>query len=296
MKFMPFILALVVVIWGCDNKSRELQNQLTDLQNRYGTLQQELNARDEYVDTVTQSINDIYNNLEGLRAQEKLILKKSNEMETGKKMGRQEIRQSLLNEISTIDSTLKSNRARIGTLQTRMNSYRSRYAGLQTMVESLKKTIGEREQSIAELELKVKGLESDLSEKTRLVGVKDSVINDQATLIRSQHSRIITGYYVVGSRKELESKGLIAREGGFLWGLLGSTTVLGNGASDETLFRPIDKSSDSTIQVNGSIDEIVPKRDPLLYSKMDLGNNRTQLTIREPRDFWRENYLVIITD
>jgi hypothetical protein len=80
-----------------------------------------------------------------------------------------------------------------------------------------------------------------------------------------------------------------------LWGLLGATTVLTSTYS-ESEFNALDKSKDMSIEVAGSIDEIVPDRDPDSYTKEERPDNHTMLKIIKPESFWRENHLAIVTD
>ena len=111
-------------------------------------------------------------------------------------------------------------------------------------------------------------------------------------MIDAQQKKLNTVYYVVGTKDDLRKKGIITDEGGFLWGLLGSTTIMNSGA-DQSYFTPLDRSKDQTINVDGKIDEILPRRAPELFSTDDTGS---KLTITSPDKFWQANYLVIITD
>jgi uncharacterized protein YoxC len=281
-------LVVVAVLIGCTDRTDELEKQNAELRNKSSELTADLSSRDAYIDTVTQSINDIYANLEGSRSKEKSIVSETNALESGKKLTSREVRQHILTQLGEIDATLKGNNQKLADLQKRMNSYRTQYAGIKKMVATLKTTIEEREASIAALQQKVTGLESDLTEEKRVVGEKEAVIADQT-------NKINTGFYIVGKRSDLEQKGIIAKDGGFLWGLLGSSTILASGI-DPKYFTPINKVSERTIQVNGKINEVIPKRGETLYTKTLVDNNQSMLTIAEPDQFWQDNYLVIITD
>ena len=289
MKFYHLLAALVILTAaGCNNRSEELEQQNAELQSKYNQAAQDLSTRDAYIDSITQSINDIYNNLESVRSREGLVLKKTGEMESKQKLTSQDLRQKLLDEVTLIDSTLKDNRHRINDLQTKLNGARGQYAGLKKMVESLKKTIEEREATIAQLDQKVQGLMAEVSTKTQIITQRDSVIEQQ-------HNEINRAFYVVGTRRELEEKGIIAKEGGFLWGLVGSTTVLASGL-DSKYFSPIDKFQNTSIDINGSISEIIPRRDVKFYTTTEVAKNQTKLDIAEPTNFWQDKYLVIITN
>ncbi len=93
----------------------------------------------------------------------------------------------------------------------------------------------------------------------------------------------------------MEKKDNIKSQGGFLCGCLGSTTVLSSGI-DTKYFYPIDKFQNTTIDITGKVNEIIPKRSEKFYSVSEVNKNETKLTIAEPSNFWQDKYLVIITD
>lgn len=295
MKTISLIAILVVVAWGCNSRVDELEKQNTDLQSSNHQLTQDLSERDAYVDNITQSINEVYNSLESVQAKERSLLKETTELEGEKKLTREEMRAKLLDKVGVIKTALHENQRTVADLQDKVNSFKTQYAGLKKMVTNLKSTIEEREKSIADLTLRIQGLENDVAMKTRMISEKDSAINDQTNTINVQHKQITTAYYVAGTRSELEKKGILKDEGGFLWGLLGSTSTLANGF-DEKYFKPIDKTSDISIQVKGKIDEIIPKRNETYYTKTEGENDASTLTIADPNYFWQDKYLVIVTD
>lgn len=295
MKTISLIAILVVMAWGCNSRVDELEKQNTDLQSSNHQLSQDLSERDAYVDNITQSINDVYNSLESVQAKERSLLSETNTMEGEKKLTREEMRTKLLDKVSVIKTALHDNQQTVADLQHKVNSFKTQYAGLKKMVANLKTTIEEREKSIADLTQRIQGLENDVAMKTHMITEKDSTINDQTNTINTQHRQITTAYYVAGTRSELEKKGILKDEGGFLWGLLGSTSTLASGF-DEKYFKPIDKTTDMTIQVKGKIDEIIPKRSETYYSKSESENDASTLTIADPNYFWQDKYLVIVTD
>ncbi len=274
-----------LLVAGCSNKEQELQKQLQDTQTQRSNLEQSIADRDKYLEEVMQSINDVYSNLESVRLKEGKLQQRTGGAETPAQLTSAESRQNLLHEISDIGSTLKDDQKKIAGLQSRMRLSHRQIAGLDTLVESLKSTLAQREQAIAELQARVQGLDSTVAENTRVIALKDDMINDQ-------QRRMNTGYYVIGKKDDLRKRGIIADEGGFLWGLLGSTTVMTTDA-DTTVFIPIDKTRDDDIHVNGKIDEILPHRSPDTFA---MGDNGSDLKIVNPQKFWRENRLVIVVD
>jgi len=292
MKIACMFVVCVLVLGGCNTKTEDLEKKNSELSQESSKLAQELSTRDKYIDQITASISDVYNSLEGMQAKEKLLQKEMGVLEGNEKLTSQQVRQKLLDKITAIGTTMKDNQKKLADLKANLASYGKQFVGFQKMIHDLENRVQEREKSIARLQERVNGLQTDLAEKTEIVKEKDSVITLKDGEIQDKTARLNTAYYIIGKRDELEQKGIIRKEGGFLWGLLGSTTILSNGL-DKGYFKPIDKTKDNTIAVDGKIVDIIPKREDIDY-KMD--DRRSSLTILQPSRFWENNFLVIVTD
>ncbi len=273
------LIAGVLVLAGCGKKESEAEKRNLE-------LQAELTARDQFIEEVTASIHEIHDKLETVWATEKNIMRKSEAVEGGKVMTPLEVKEKALNRIAKINEVLAANRKKVKDLQEKLTNSRLQYTGLEKMVEDLKTRLEEREQSVAALETRVMNLEGEVSEKVKIIAARDVTIQNQAKEMTSV-------FYAVGTEDELEKKGVITEEGGFLWGLLGSTTVLAPGFSLAD-FYPIDRVDDTRIDVEGTIDEIVPKRDPGSY-ELETSEGHTALKITKPEEFWKQKHLVIVS-
>lgn len=287
-KLVGVVTLCTVVVIGCNNKSEELEKQISQLHSEASSLQQSIAERDKYFEEVVQAVNDVYKDLEQTRAQEAEVVERTGGIEGPAQMASANTKQRLINNISAINSTLIENRKRIAQLQSKVKSFGAEFASLNKLVESLKQTLQERERSIAALEARIQGLESTVAEKTQVIQAKEELISEQQKMMN-------TAYYVVGTKDELKQKGIIRDEGGFLWGLLGSTTVMASDF-DESLFTPIDKTKDETIHVGGTIREILPRRKPESYATAQPDKSTSDLTIGSPQKFWQDRYLVIVLD
>ncbi len=288
MGVVALCAAAVMIIAGCNNNSEELQKQVSQLQNEASTLHQTIAERDKHLDEAMQAVNEIYKEIEQARSKEAQLVERTGGSEGPAQLTGTDTRQKLMQNITAIGTTLKENRKKLNDLQSKLKASRSEFASLNTLVESLKKSLGEREQSIAMLETRVQGLEATVAENTRTIQEKEAVIDQQQRTMK-------TGYYIVGTRDELKEKGIITDEGGFPWGLFGSTTVMASGV-DRSLFTPIDKNTDQTIHVNGEIDEILPRRNQEFFAMGSQDEHFSDLTIVKPEGFWQDNYLVIVVN
>jgi peptidoglycan hydrolase CwlO-like protein len=278
-------IALLLVFTGCNQ---------SELENKNKELQQQLEAKDKYIEEVTSAINEIQNQLEITWAMENKVIQQSSAREGAKAPSQLEVKQRILSRISDIDSILAANRKRLANLENRLKNAATQYAGLQKMVEGLKATLEEREKTLADLQDQIKSLKSEVSEKTRVIAARESTIEDQVNQLNDRTRQMNTVYYVVGKKDDLKGKGIITDEGGILWGVLGSTRVLaGNFNAD--LFQKMDKTKQSQIDVLGKIVELIPKRDAGSFSMEETPGGRTTLKIVNPDQFWKVNRLVIIS-
>ena len=287
MKTTIAIVALCsLLVVGCSDKAKEeaLQQQLSQVQSDRESVQKLLTERDAYLEGVMKEINDIYTDLEKSRVKEGTLTRRAQGVEA--KQVNLDSRKQLLDNIQDVGAALKDSRTRISNLQARVRSLGVKIAGLDTLIVNLRNTISEREQAIAQLQGKVQCLELTVAEKIATIAEKDNKLTEQTQMLNKV-------FYIVGTRDELEAKGVIDEEGGFLWGLLGSTTVMAPTA-DPTVFTPLDRTKDQTIHVAGTVDEILPRRNAELFATTAPDESGSDLQILEPNKFWRDQYLVVV--
>ena len=286
MKHTLSVALVAILLAGCGNREEELQGRIGQLEAVGDSLNKVINQRDENFDEVVRAINDVYLSIEDVRQAEASIQQQTGEAEGKYALNNEQARAALLQQIANIDSTLVQNRKKINGLRARVRSLNKDFKALDETINNLKKMLEERSVTIAMLESKVSGLEGDIVQKTREIAVRDSIIDSQVHTINK-------AYYIAGTRDELEEKGIIKDEGGFLW--FGSTTVLVSGLDPEA-FTPLDVANESVITIDGHVDEIVPQRDINFYALNAIGEDVTDLSITNPESFWQDRYLVIITE
>jgi outer membrane murein-binding lipoprotein Lpp len=277
-------------IAGCADKEKEaqLQTQLEKNQTDRTSLQLALDDRNQFVEEILKSVNEIYVDLEKARSKEGKLIPAGSAAEETPWVSSPDARVRVLKNIEEIGTALSDSRKKIGDLQSRIRKYRGEVANLNALLENLKTSLQEREAAIAQLKGQVEGLEQTVAEKTRLVGEKELVIEEQ----KRELGKV---FYVAGTRKELEEKGIITDEGGFLWGLLGSTTTIASGVNDAE-FTPLDRNEMQTIHVQGKIDEILPHRKPDFYATAESEEGTTEIKVLKPTKFWQGNHLVVVLD
>ncbi len=278
-------LGLLLVLAGCGQ---------SELENKNKELQKQLEAKDQYIEEVTAAINEIHNQLESTWAMENKVMQQSPSREGAKAASNLQVKQQILSRIADIDSILAANRKKLTNLQIRLKNSATQYAGLQKMVDDLKTTLEEREKTLADLQARVKSLETEVSEKTKVIAEREATIQDQSNQLNERTLQMNTVYYVVGKKDDLKAKGIVTDEGGILWGLLGTTTVLTSDFKAD-LFQKMDKTKDFQINIPGKVVDIIPKRDAGSYKLDESTAGRTVLNILNADQFWKVNRVVILS-
>lgn len=285
---LAVVLLGFTLIVGCSSKEEQLQERLSESEQKRQEMNQFVAERDSYMVEVIGAVNAVYADLEQARASEGKLLHQAENAGKNETSTSLDTRQKLIANIGEIGTTLKENRKRISELEARSRASNRRIASLDTLIGNLRQALRDREESIAMLEAKVLGLETTVAENSRRVAERDSVISEQ-------RERMNTAYFIVGTREQLEEKGIITNQGGFLWGLLGSTTVLASGI-DSSEFISIDRTKDQLIRVTGRVDEIIPSRQDRFFSMAQRDDEHANLVITNPNKFWQDRYLVIVVD
>lgn len=278
-----FALLIVFGIFlaGCGGN----KEQLDELEKKNYDLTQQLASRDRSIEDITATMNEIHTKLNSALAKQKVAVRDSS---STRSLTLMELEQNVRAQVGEVSATLKDIRVRVSRLDQKVKSLGSENTNLQQKIDELKKALEQREKAIAEFEARIQKLDADLKQKDQVIAMRDATIEDQKRQLN-------TVYYVTGKQSTLKEQGVITSEGGFLWGLLGATKVLASNYND-TKFVALDKRSESTIDVPGKIDEMVPGRDISSYTVEPGANGHTTLKIVKPETFWKQNHLAIVIE
>ena len=283
MRGTLLLIVALLAATGC-NDPREKE----ELARKNDELTKQLASRDQFIEDVTATINEIHENIEATWSKEKNFVRQTTQAEGKASSTPVELRQRILDRIADMHKAIMDSRRKMSALQQKLDESGKQYAGLQKMVDDLKGIIEEREQSIAQLKARVGDLEVEVSQQSGVILAHQNTIDKQT-------QQLNTVYYAVGTRDELKHKGIITRQGGVLWGLFGTTTVLASNFAEGD-FQTLEKTKDQTITLRGSVEEIIPRRDTSMYTMVPSENGQTVLKIIDPVSFWRERHLVIVTE
>lgn len=285
MKVMAAILALALLT-GCTDRKKlaELEEQHSQLKTEYEQLVEETTLKDQYIEEYTTTINEVYENLERIRKREGFLSKVSHDPE---QQARQNVRRRMLSNLASIDSSLEVSKRKLLALRKKYRKAQLTIASLEKTVENLTRAVEEKEREMAELRAQVEQLNS------RMAQVEEELVQKNV-LLEQQSAQLNTGYYIIGTEKELKEKGIIVEEGG----LFGFRKVKRLAADfDPKAFMPTDILKTEVIPIGQEKKKVqlISPHSPDSFHLVESEDKQTYLEIIDPEEFWKVRYLVILT-
>lgn len=282
---IAIILLMALIFLGCTDKEKvaQLEEQHNQLEAEYNLLIKESTMKDNFIEEYTQTINEVYDNLEKIREREGFLSKASGKLEKNENVS---LREQMLGDISSIDSYLQSSKKRLKELKAKMQESQMKTESLEKMVENLNRTLEEKEKYINELRVQTEQLTIKIAEVENQLQEKEQVIEEQSLALS-------TVFYIIGTEDELKEKGIIEEKGGFLG--MGKTKKIASVINYENFTRTnISNIGQIPIYINRNKVDIISPHNPESYNLVERDKNETVLEITNPDEFWKLRYLVIL--
>lgn len=285
MRYLSMLFVLLF-LFGCGNKQKiaTLQKENADLKEKVTQISEQTQQKDQFIEEFTSTLNEVYENLEKIRQKESLIGRFSKNIEKNRNVS---VKEKILDDIQSIENYLESSKKKLNRFKNENYQNLLKRTDLEKTVENLTKTLQEKETEIA-------SLKEQLSQANIQMASYVDSLKEKEEIIVQQGEKMNTVYYVIGTEKELKEKGIIEEKGGIL-GIRKAKTLA------PTLNRDFFQKSDMTQIHNLEIDRpakgirIISPHNPDSYHLSDLSEKKTLLEISNPEEFWKIQYLVIVT-
>lgn len=277
---MFVITALVMV--ACDDAKKETP-AVDSSQNRIDSLQRIVDQKDNEINDMVGTLNEIYEGFRIISAAEgKVALIKDGESTNKAELIRQNIK--------SISEAMQHNRDLIAKLQQQVRESSVRGEQLKATIESLMTQLTEKDERlqklqaalnekdihIAELDQTVSNLSTSVSQLKEESSVKSETIS-------TQDRQLNTAYYVFGTKKELEEQN-IYQKGKVL-----------QSSFNRNYFTKIDIRVDKEIKLYSKTAKILTAHPASSYTLNQDANKQYILRINDPQQFWSTSkYLVVL--
>ena len=276
--------------------SKKNEGQLQKLVAEKELMATTLSSQESNFNEVMRLVVDVEEQIESIIKKENLVLG----TKTGEYLGSKE---KLTKEIAMIDGLIersnKSIEALSGKLKTtglKSNVLQSKVSRLTNDLKqktadivALNTTLKEQEADFKALEAKAVLLEQEGAKQAIEITKKDSEI--QALV--SDNDQLNKVHFMVGTYEELESKGVLQKEGGFL--MFGRKKALVEDV-DETQFSEIDGRQFHRLPFEGAKFEVVSDHPSTSFTIVEDEENvdKKYLEILDAEEFWKiSKYLVV---
>ncbi len=243
-------------------------------------------------DNALNTINEIENALESVRAQENIIMMDNQEGNTNK----------AVSEINAIQQTLQENRNKIENLERQLAEQGATSKALKQTVSRLKKQLEEKDvyinnlkdelqqskQQIAELNEQVNSLSENIDELNTNIDAMTVQNAAQQATIESQDAMLNTVWICIGTQDVLVEKGVISKGGLF------QPKEISKQGFDKTQFMQGNKRDLDMIPLNTKKPKIMTNHPESSYEITETEDGNKVLEIRDKDAFWSmSNYLVV---
>ena len=254
----------------------ETQSAEETARSRYADAFNAIAEIQDSLSVITERTSSTRLKSEGLRAEQRLT---------------EPDRQQALESIALLNESIQRTKLKIGALENNLRRTGMKVSGLERMIAGLKRAVAEKQEQNDQLTSQVESLQ------TRVAGLETTVQQDQQTIvardqtIEDKRRELATIQYVIGSKKELESRGVIVARGGVLG--LGKTVQL-TGQFDPSLFTALDTDQDTVVRGPATKARVLSPQPTSSY-EIKIEGNQVELRILDPIEFRKVKHLVIMT-
>lgn len=281
---LSFVAIIGFILFGCSNDEKTENRDISETDMLVDSLRA---ANDDLL----LFVNGLSSAIDSITAQEGMLKTVIN-LESWETVSKNEV----FNELNYLQSVIRNQKDNIKSLQSKIKNNESAYAQkIQTIITSYAYQLEEKEKRIAELEqqiknkdLSIQSLKSNVSALTTNVENLSASIEEQNTVIENQNNLINEGYVIIGTKKELQTWGILTKSGLF------KKTKLNLSNINADNFDKVDIRSFTELPISGKKPKILSQMPPESYSLKESKGNGYILTILNPQLFWSiSNYLII---
>lgn len=196
-----------------------------------------------------------------------------------------------LQRIATMRSSIQRNKDRIRQLESSLSHSGIQVNGLKRMVVGLNSSVAEKERQIGELSSRIEVLATQVTGLATTVQEGRQQIAQKNETLEDRRRELATVYYVVGSKRELTTQGVVVARGGVL-GM--GKTLQPSGRVAQAVLIPLDTDRETVVTIEAPKAQVVSAQ-PLASYELRLVGGKMELHILDANEFRKVKQLVIVT-
>ena len=285
------LLAVSAVVFI--TRENEYKEQQTETQLVNENLSAIIEHRDSIINDLVETFNEIEQDMNIVQEKENLLALSAEDPEFS-----DDVRERILSEVRQMNQLLEENKAKVNELNRRLKESGIEIAALKEKMAMLEASISQRDSSIQVLKLELVERDFQLAEMNTVidslgteVGVMEETILQKEAVISQHVAELDKAFLASGTSKELEEKGILTKEGGFL-GLGRNKTVPATIA--DSYFDQISISETERIDVNAKKVEFISDHPEDSYKVISNDSIVQYIEITEPEKFWKKTRYAVV--
>ena len=290
MKKLLFVLSVMVFV-SCGQHKKEIAR----MQAKQDSIAQLGVQKDNSILEYISAMNEIQSNLDSIKTIQKIV---SVQTAPGTEM-KAEAKKRIVEDIAQINNLLQKNKEMMNSLQGKLRNSNLKIVELEKMVELLNKQVGDKDAEVAVLKQQLEKLNVDvagLNQKIETITKEsEQTIKEKNEVIDTKTTELNTAFYGFGTKKELEAKNVIEKEGGVLG--MGKTLKLKKDFNRE-FFMKVDIREFNQLPLNTKKAKLVTYHPDGSYH-MVMTDKKTveSIVIDKPEEFWKASkYMLIVVE
>lgn len=281
MKRIFFIIIIfAVVVASCSDNSKKT---IEKLQHEKDSIFSIKKNQDKILNDLTSVLLDVSISLDSVSAEERTLRKK---IEDGTYSSKLELFENLRN----FKEMVASCRLRLNEMENQLSSRNDQLSNLSEMIKFLNLELSKKEETISNLQKQLAKKNVDIAHlKGEIVKLGSSVSKLEKSNINQgkEIEKLNEVYYIVGTSKELKSKGVLT--GGFL-----KKKKVDYSSLNMKLFTKADMRNLLKIEIPAKSAKVYTNATSDSYSIENISGNSCILNILNPEKFWSTSKILVI--
>lgn len=288
MKKLLFILSIVVFV-SCGQHKKEIAR----MQSKQDSIAQLASQKDNSILEFVSAMNEIQMNMDSVKTIQKLV---SVQTAPGIEL-KADAKKRIIEDIRQINALLEKNKELVRSMQGKLNNSTVKIKELQSMIEILNKQMTDKDGELIRLNQELESLHvnvAGLNQKIETITTEsEAVISEKTKTIEEQTIAMNTVYYAFGTKKELEEKDVIEKEGGVLG--MGKTIKLKKDFNRD-YFMKVDLREFNQLPLNTKKAKVITTH-PVDSYHFTGTKTIESLVIDKSEEFWKASkYLLIVVE
>lgn len=285
------LLGFLISLSSCNEKEKE---QIAQQSATIESMKEEMLQRDSTYNELISMLTTVEDQVAEIAERENLAVQTSSE-------GRSE--DQFIKELAMIDELVKQSNVTIQSLKGKLNKSNIKLKAFEKRINQLVSMLDEQKKSVSTLQAELKEKDAEIqfltvqsdSIKTITLSQKEYIEKQSAEIegLLNQNTDLNQVHYIVGEYQSLKEKGLVEKQGGFLW--FGRTLNF-NASANKEEFVKTDLREFSELRIEADKFRFVTEHPQESYEIVKDQENEeiNYLKVIDPKKFWEvSKYLVV---